>query len=134
MSTGAPRAQLVGTPGALLVGAPVTYTVGAPVPYTCDNFNTCHPPTELMTVRQPAKGLVFSLGFMAGGDTSGSVAGVERGYFVYNGQIAEASPYFLALLDRLPNPAFTIIHFEFSNFDTAHGGVDRGWFELLFSL
>ena len=57
----------------------------------------------------------------------------ESGYFVKNGQIMEASAFFLLLLGRLLNPALTIVLSDFSNIDTTRDGVsyvENGWFEL----
>ena len=70
---------------------------------------------------------------MARGDASESVAEGGAGYFVENRQITEASLFFRPFLNCLLNPALTIMIFNFSNFDTAHGGVDyveNDWFEL----
>ena len=70
---------------------------------------------------------------MAGGDASKSVAEGGVGYFVKNGQIAEGSSFSRPFLNRLLNPGLAIAIFDFSNFDTAHDGVDyvkNGWFEL----
>ena len=70
---------------------------------------------------------------MAGGDASKSVAEGGVGYFVKNGQIAESSSFFRPFLDCLLNPGLAIVIFDFSNFDTAHDGVDyvkNSWFEL----
>ena len=70
---------------------------------------------------------------MVGGDASESVAEGGAGYFVKNCQIAEASLFFHPFLNRSLNPALTIVIFDFSNFDPAHGGVnnvENGWFKL----
>ena len=55
------------------------------------------------------------------------------GYFVKNGQIAEGSSFSRPFLNCLLNPGLAIVIFDFSNFVTAHNGVDyvkNGWFEL----
>ena len=70
---------------------------------------------------------------MAGGDASKSVAEGGVGYFVKNSQIAESSSFFRPFPNCLLNPGLAIVIFDFSNFDTAHDGVDyvkNGWFEL----
>ena len=86
-----------------------------------------------MIVQQPANSLVFSLGLVAGGDASESVAEGGAGNFAENHQIAEASLFFRPFLNRLRNPALTIVIFNFLDFDTARDGVHyvgNGWFEL----
>ena len=70
---------------------------------------------------------------MVGRDASESVAEGGAEYFVENGQIAETSSLFRPFLNCLPKPAFTIVIFDFSNFDTAYdviNYVENGWFEL----
>ena len=53
---------------------------------------------------------------MAGRDVSESVAKGGAGYLVKNRQIAEASLFFRPFLNRLLNPALTIVIFDFSDF------------------
>lgn len=60
---------------------------------------------------------------MAGGTATEAVAQGGAGYFVMNGQITEASSFFLHLLNCLLNPGLTIALFSISNLDTAHHGV-----------
>ena len=71
---------------------------------------------------------------MVGGDASKSVSEGGVGYFVKNGQIfAESRSFFRPFLNCLLNPSLAIVIFDFSNFNTAHDGVDyvkNGWFEL----
>ena len=70
---------------------------------------------------------------MMGGVASKSVAKGGVGYFVKNGQIAKGSSFFHPFLNCLLNPGLAVVIFDFSNFDTAHDGVDyvkNGWFEL----
>ena len=52
---------------------------------------------------------MFSLGFTAGQDASRSVAEGGAEYFVNNSQIAEASSFFLPLLDCFLNPSLTAV-------------------------
>ena len=55
------------------------------------------------------------------------------GYFVKNGRIAEGSSFSRPFLNCLLNPGLAIVIFDFSNFVTAHDGVNyvkNGWFEL----
>ena len=50
-----------------------------------------------------------------------------------NGQIAESRSFFRLFLNCLLSPGLAIVIFDFSNFYTAHDGVDyvkNGWFEL----
>ena len=83
----------------------------------------CHPPTELMMVDSRSNG-IFTCQWLNGGwESSECVAEGGAGYFVWNGQVAEASPFFLPLLDCFLNLTLTIALYGVSSFGMAHGGV-----------
>ena len=75
------------------------------------------------------KGLAVSSGFVEGRDASESFSECGAGYIVYSVRWPDHGGW-CSLLNYLLNSQLVVVLLHFSDFDSAHGDIERVWFEL----